>query len=74
MSEIVKVQLPVSTSGVANPQPLIYDKYKRHSVMQPIDLGTKRALRGDMKGYFRAEWVERVQQWFIAERVADQEW
>jgi hypothetical protein len=68
--EIVKVQVPLS-GGVSHC--LVYDKARKHVNQQPLLRDVKKALNGDVKGYFKAAWSS-VVGWGISERVPDQDW
>lgn len=67
---IVKVQIPLFTT---DPQPsaLIYDKAKRHYILQPLD-DVLALMGGDIKAFFEATW--NGQQWQLGKRVGDQGW
>jgi hypothetical protein len=72
MSEIVKVQRPLSAGG--GPW-LIYDKDHKHQEMveaKEIASAVQTAMRGDPKGYFLAIWSGGG--WKIGERVKEQKW
>ncbi len=68
--EIVKVQIPLAGDRRIG---LVYDKARKHMIEQPILEDTRKALKGDLKGYFRAAWSS-VVGWGISERVPDQDW
>lgn len=70
MSEIVKVQVPI----VGNKSLcLVYAKGRRNMVEQPVPDAARKALNGDLKGYFKGTWSS-VVGWAINERVAAQDW
>ena len=70
MTEIVKVQVPI----IGDPNTcLVYDKAKKHVNQQPLQDHVKRALRGDLKGYFKGAWSS-VVGWGLSARVPDQDW
>ena len=69
MIEIVKVQVPIVGDGPA----LVYPEDHTRIRQMPISLATKKALRGQKKGYFNAEWSS-LNGWRINDRVADQGW
>jgi hypothetical protein len=74
MSEIVKVQRPLSTNDLGNPW-LIYDKDHKHLEHKPeatVPHGVKAAMGDDPKGYFMAIWSGGG--WKIGERVKEQKW
>ena len=68
-SEIVKVQVPIIGDGPA----LVYAKDRARMRQMPISLAVRKALLGNGKGYFNAEW-SKLNGWRIGDRVADQEW
>lgn len=70
---IVKVSVPISSSA-PDPLPLVYAEGRVNMVMQTLDYATARALRGDLKGYFEAEWDAAKQRWDIGKRVNDRDW
>jgi hypothetical protein len=73
MSEIVKVQVPI-TASEADQMPLVYAKGHRLMVQQPLDLATKRAMGADFKAFFKAEYRPTLRRWSIGTRVKDRDW
>lgn len=66
---IVKVQTPLA--GPSN-QLLVYAEGKKMMTFHDPDEPIMKALHGDAKGYFKADWAGK--RWIIRERVADQDW
>ena len=73
MTEIVKVQMPLS-SNVADPLPLVYAKGGKRMSTQPLDHATKLAMGADVKAYFKAEYRPTLRRWSIGARVKDRDW
>jgi hypothetical protein len=74
VSDIVKIQRPLSTNDRGNPW-LIYDKDKKHREFRPEDQvssDVKAAMGKDPKGYFIGVWSGGG--WKIGERVKEQTW
>jgi hypothetical protein len=74
MSEIVKIQRPLSSNEIGNPW-LIYDKDRKHTQHKPessVPEAVKTAMDGDVKGYFMAIWSGGG--WKIGDRVEEQKW
>jgi hypothetical protein len=69
MSEIVKVQIPISGDGPA----LIYDKSRKHIVQRPLLAYEAKQMRGDLKAYFKASWSS-VVGWGLTSRTGEQNW
>jgi hypothetical protein len=72
MSDIVKIQRPLSAGG--GPW-MIYDKNrKRQELVDVAKIApeVKTAMRSDPKGYFMAIWSG--SGWKIGERVEEQKW
>ncbi|HTN40910.1 MAG TPA: hypothetical protein VLZ84_07150 [Asticcacaulis sp.] len=70
---IVKVQIPLFSTD-PNVGCLVYPQQRRKMVEQSITKATHKALAGDNKGYFNAEWNAKTQCYDIADRVAEQAW
>ena len=70
---IVKVQLPLALTGTGL-DALIYPKGGQPTTTQNIDTVVMRALAGDAKGYFEAEWSGGLLAWSIGKRVEAQPW
>lgn len=70
-SEVVKVQLPIF--GGIEGFGMVYDRNRNHMIEQPISANTRKALKGDMKGYFNGTWSNSA-GWVIGSRVPDQDW
>jgi hypothetical protein len=74
MSEIVKVQRPLSSNDMGNPW-LIYDEARKHVAHMPeasVEPSLKAAMGSDAKGYFLAVWSGGG--WKICERVKAPKW
>jgi hypothetical protein len=74
MSEIVKIQRPLSTNHWGNPW-LVYDKSQKHVESKPeasVEPSVKTAMAKDPKAYFLAVWSGGG--WKIGERVKEQKW
>jgi len=69
MSEIVKVQVPLTGDGPA----LIYDKARKHTVQRQLLGYERKQMRGDLKAYFKASWSS-VVGWGLTTRVGDESW
>lgn len=75
MTEIVKVQLPISSSDPAFAElALVYAKNGRHTAQQKLDHATKLAMGADIKAFFAAEFHRPTAQWHIGARVKDEDW
>jgi hypothetical protein len=72
MQVIVKVQVPLAGAAVNAGTCLVYDIAHRNMSEQPLAADVRKALRGDLKGYFRATWSGTA--WVIGHRVIDQYW
>jgi len=73
MTEIVKVQTPLSTNDPEH-KALVYAKNKHRIVQQKLDHATQKLMGTDVKAFFQAEWREASQQWTIGKRVKDRDW
>lgn len=71
MTEIVKVQVPLASSG-PHPLALVYPKARAPESLLRITPEITAALAGDPKGYFEAEFIDG--QWVIGRRVGEQPW
>jgi hypothetical protein len=69
MKTIIKVQVAIMPPGAPA---LIYDKDRAHTTQQYLPKAVRKALKGDLKGYFDGSWVEN--EWFIGKRVKDEDW
>lgn len=72
---IVKVQRPLITNDLNAPW-LIYDESRKRTQQLPdkvVPDRVKKAMKGDFKAFFNAEWSS-VVGWAINERVKDQLW
>jgi len=65
----VKVQVPLNGEGPA----LIYDEDRTLTIQRPLLKDERKAMRGDVKAYFRASWSH-VIGWRLRNRVQDQDW
>jgi len=73
MTEIVKVQLPLSTNDPDQRDfALVYAEGRRCMVQQRIDPGTRAAMGGDVKAFFEADYKRGA--WKIGSRVGDRRW
>ncbi|MBO4228372.1 hypothetical protein [Bradyrhizobium neotropicale] len=73
MSEIVKVQLPL-TSNDPRKLALVYAKGRKNMVQQPLDAITRKLMGADFKAFFEAEYQPARGTWLIGERVGHQDW
>ena len=69
--ELVKVQIPQATNDPEAPS-LVYDKDRKHPVLQLLDDATKEAIGTDAKAFFEAEYTDGY--WKIGRRVSHQDW
>jgi hypothetical protein len=70
-SEIVKVLVQIAPKG-SPAAAVVYGKDKKNMCEQPLDANVRTALRGALKGYFLADFVDG--RWKIGRRVANQRW
>jgi hypothetical protein len=70
--EIVKVQLPLFSTAVAD-HVLVYNEDRSKWTEQNISDRTRKAIGEDVKAFFNAEFDESG-VWIIADRVDDQPW
>jgi hypothetical protein len=73
MTEVVKVQIPLTTNDPKAPA-LIYDKHEKNVAKQSLDYGTLKALGDDVKGFFEGEWHATTGKWSLGRRVKDRKW
>lgn len=74
MSEVIKIQRPVSQNGLSGPW-LLYDKGGSHLEQRAdafLNEDVKAAMGGAPTGYFQAEWT--AEGWKIGDKVLDQGW
>ena len=71
MTEIVKVQTPLSTNSALK-EAMIYNKSRQRLVLQALDARTLGRMGRDVKAYFEAEW--KGGGWEIGQRVETQSW
>jgi hypothetical protein len=74
MTEIIKIQRPLSENTLGNPW-LLYDKNRVHVEQRAeafINEGVKAAMRGASKGYFQADWTD--DGWKIGAQVLAEDW
>lgn len=72
MAEIVKVQIPLA--GNSGTLPMIYDKLRKRTSLQPLDAAAVKAMGYDVKAFFEARWDVNSRQWKLGQRVASQLW
>lgn len=73
MSDIVKVQLPISISDPAFANlALVYEEGRKRVVHQPLEKVTRIAMGDDVKAFFHAQFSEG--RWVIGRRVKDRDW
>lgn len=75
MTETVKVQRPIVTSGGESLW-LIYDKKRRHVTQVPdgaIPSNVKQKMGKDHKAFFTGAWSSIV-GWGLSDRVKDEAW
>jgi len=74
MTEIIKVQRPLSTNHPGNPW-LLYDKnhtHVEHREEGAIDKKVRTDMGSDVKAYFEAEWSS--EGWKIGKKVLAEDW
>lgn len=74
MREIVKVQLPLSSSDPSLALPLVYAKGGKRMAQQPLNHATKVLMGNDVKAFFQAEYQPSLHRWLIGARVKDRSW
>jgi hypothetical protein len=75
MTEIVKVQLPVSSTVPAMAdQALVYDEDRKRIVLQPLDRDTRMIMGDLVKAFFEADYRATDGTWTIGKRVKDRDW
>lgn len=70
---IVKVQVPLAGAAVGSGKCLVYAEGRKNMVEQPVPAHVIKALKGDLKGYFQAQYSS-VVGWAIGDRVSDRPW
>jgi len=68
---VVKVQIPLVTNDPHAPA-LIYDRNRKHQVLQKLDAKTREQMGSSVKAFFRAEWDG--EEWKIGRRMAFEFW
>jgi hypothetical protein len=72
-TEIIKVQLPITDTD-QDSLAHIYDKEHKHECTQPVDGFTLRIMKGKLKKFFYAEWMEDVERWRVIDEAPTQDW